>query len=82
MWVTGCNKGPIAFVHMLNFLAYLKKKLGSFNLIMYADRMKEANSLLGMVKFAASRSGRKYVIGREGWKGLVVHKLMYDGQLY
>ena len=35
--------------------------------------MKEANGVLGMVKFAAS----KYVIGREGWKGLVVNKLMY-----
>ena len=41
------------------------------------DRMKEANGVLGMVKFAASRSGSKFVIGREGWKGMVVNKLMY-----
>ena len=30
------------------------------------DRMKEANGLIGMVKYAAERSGSKYVIGREG----------------
>ena len=41
------------------------------------DRMKEANSVIGMVKFAASRSGSIFVIGREGWKRLVVNKLMY-----
>ena len=41
------------------------------------DRMKEANGVLGMVKFAASRSGSKFAIGREGWKGMVVNKLMY-----
>ena len=28
------------------------------------DRMKEANGLIGMVKYAAERSGSKYVIGR------------------
>ena len=38
------------------------------------DKMKEANGVLAMVKFAASRSGSKFVIGREG---LVVNKLMY-----
>ena len=27
--------------------------------------MKEANGLIGMVKYAAERSGRKYVIGRD-----------------
>ena len=41
------------------------------------DRMKEANGVLGMVKFAASRSGSKFLIGREEWKGMVVNKLMY-----
>ena len=30
------------------------------------DQMKETNGLIGMVKCAAERSGRKYVIGREG----------------
>ena len=39
--------------------------------------MKEANGVLGMVKFAASRSGSKFVIGRYGWKGLVVNTMMY-----
>ena len=35
--------------------------------------MKESNGVLGMIKFAASRSGSKFVIGREGWKGMVVY---------
>ena len=39
--------------------------------------MKEANGLIGMVKYAAERSGSKYVIGREGWKTMIVSKLMY-----
>ena len=39
--------------------------------------MKEANGLIGMVKYAAERSGRKYEIGREGWKAMIVSKLMY-----
>ena len=33
--------------------------------------MKEANGLIGMVKYAAERSGSKYVIGREGWKTMI-----------
>ena len=33
--------------------------------------------LVGIVKYAAARSGRKYVVGREGCKGMVVNKLMY-----
>ena len=39
--------------------------------------MKEANGVHGMAKFAASRSGSKYVICTEGWKGMVVNNLMY-----
>ena len=39
--------------------------------------MKEPNGLIGMVKYAAERSGSKYVIGREGWKTMIVSKLMY-----
>ena len=39
--------------------------------------MIEKNGVFFMGKFAASRSENKYVIGREGWKGLVVIKLMY-----
>ena len=39
--------------------------------------MKEANGLIGMVKYAAERLGSKYVIGREGWKTMIVSKLMY-----
>ena len=42
------------------------------------DRMKEAKGLIGMVKYAAERSGSKYVIGREGWKTMIVSKLMYE----
>ena len=41
------------------------------------DRMKQANGLMGMVKYAAEQSGRIYVIGREGWKTMIVIKLMY-----
>ena len=41
------------------------------------DRMKEVNGPIGMVKYAAERSGSKYVIGREGWKTMIASKLMY-----
>ena len=37
--------------------------------------MKEANGLMGMVKYAAERSGSKYVIGKEGWMTMIVSKL-------
>ena len=37
--------------------------------------MKEANELVGMVKYAAEQSGSKYVIGREGWKIMIVSNL-------
>ena len=33
--------------------------------------------VLGMVKYAAARSGSKYVVGIEGWKSMVVNKIMY-----
>ena len=36
-----------------------------------------ANGVIGMVKYAAKRSGSRLVIGREGWKSMVVSKLMY-----
>ena len=39
--------------------------------------MKEANGVLGMFKFAASRLGSKFAIGREGWKCLVENKLIH-----
>ena len=39
--------------------------------------MVDANGVLGMVKYAAARSGSKYVVGREGWKSMVVNRLMY-----
>ena len=37
----------------------------------------DANGVLGIVKYAAARSGSKYVVGRERWKSKVVNKLMY-----
>ena len=40
------------------------------------DRMVDANGVPGMVKYADARCGSKYV-GREGWKTMVVNKLMY-----
>ena len=39
--------------------------------------MKEAYGLIGMMKYAAERSRCKNVIGREGWKAMIVSKLMY-----
>ena len=43
----------------------------------------DANGVLGMVKYAAARSGIKYVVGREGWESMVVNRLMYGcGALY
>ena len=50
-------------------------KLGCFKSM--GDQMKEANGPIGMVKYAAERSGSKYVIGREGWKTIIVSKLIY-----
>ena len=41
------------------------------------DIMVDANGVLGMVKYVVARSGSKYLVGREGWKGMVVNKLMY-----
>ena len=41
------------------------------------DRMKESNGLIGMVKYAAERACSKYVNGREGWKTMIVSKLIY-----
>ena len=41
------------------------------------DRMIEENGVLGMVKYAAARLGSKFVVGREGWKSMVVNKLIY-----
>ena len=38
--------------------------------------MVDANGVLGVVKYAAARSDSKYVVGREGWKGMIVNKLM------
>ena len=35
------------------------------------ERMVDENGVLGMVKYAAARSGSKYVVGREGWKSMV-----------
>jgi hypothetical protein len=41
------------------------------------DKIGGASRIEGMVKFAAKRSGSKFVVGREGWKSLVVPRLMY-----
>ena len=36
-------------------------------------RIKDARGVIGMVKFAAKRSRNRFVVGREGWKSLVVN---------
>ena len=41
------------------------------------DRMVDADGVLGMVKYAAARSGSKYVVDRERWKSIVVNKQLY-----
>ena len=41
------------------------------------DIMIDANGVLGMVQYAATSSGSKYEVGREGWKSMAVNKLMY-----
>ena len=41
------------------------------------ERIKDARGVIGMVKYAAKRSGCKFILAREGWKSLVVNKLMY-----
>ena len=51
--------------------------VSDFFFLNMGDRMKEANRVIRMTKYAANRSGSKYVVGREGWKGMVVNKLMY-----
>ena len=51
------------------------RKHGGFKSM--GDRMKEANGLIEMLKYAAERLGSKCVIGREGWKIMIVSKLMY-----
>ena len=42
------------------------------------DRMVYTNGVLDKVKYAAARSGSKHVVGKEGWKGMVVNKPMYQ----
>ena len=42
-----------------------------------AESIRRAGSLVGIVKYAANRSGNRFVVGREAWKGLLVSKLMY-----
>ena len=39
--------------------------------------MMDTNGVLGMVKYAAARSGSKYGVGREGWNCMIVKKMMY-----
>ena len=37
----------------------------------------DTNKILGMVKYATTRSGNKYIVDREGWKSMVVNRIMY-----
>ena len=41
------------------------------------DIMVDANGILGMVKYAAARTGSKYGVGREGLMSIEVNKPMY-----
>ena len=51
-----------------------RKKCGFMSM---GNKMKEANRLIGMIKYAAEQSGSRYVIGMEGRKAMIVRKLMY-----
>ena len=39
--------------------------------------MIDINGVLGIVQYAAARSGSEYVVSREGWESMVENKLMY-----
>ena len=41
------------------------------------DPLKEANGLIGIVKYAAERSRSKYAIEMEGWMAMIVSTLVY-----
>ena len=74
-WMIGdCCIGEIEEYKCLGITVEGGKHGGFKNMV---DRIKEDNGLIGMVKYAAERSGSKYVIGREGWKTMIVSKLMY-----
>ena len=63
-WMMGdCCIGEVEEYNYLG-IAVEGGKHGGFKSM--GDRMKEANGLMGMVKYAAERSGHKYVVGREG----------------
>ncbi|ELU11455.1 hypothetical protein CAPTEDRAFT_193859 [Capitella teleta] len=42
-------------------------------------RVEMCHRVAGLVKFAAKRSGSRFLIGREGWKSGVVSRIMYGG---
>ena len=72
--ISGCE---IAVVDEYKYLGVKVKDGVNGGFKSMGDRMMEANGVPGMVKYAATRSGSKYVVGREGWKSMVVNKLMY-----
>ena len=43
----------------------------------FGDTMKRVGSTIGMVKYAGGRSAMREWVLREGWKGLVVPRMMY-----
>ena len=63
-WMMGdCYVGEVEECKYLRFTIEGGKH-GGFKSM--GDLMKLANGLMGMVKYAAERSGSKYVIGKEG----------------
>ena len=73
-WMGDCCLGEVEEYKYLG-ITVEGGKHGCFKSMGY--RMKEASGLIGMVKYAAERSGSKHVIGMEGWKTMIVCKLMY-----
>ena len=56
---------------------YLGVMLGEGGICQFSESLKRVGNLTGMIKYAAKRSGSRFVVGREGWKSLVVGRFMY-----
>ena len=72
--ISGCEIGEVGEYKYLGVTVKASLNRGFKSMW---NRMVEAIGVPGMVKYAAARSGSKYMVDREGWKSMVVNKLMY-----
>ena len=58
---------------------YLGLKLvnGGDGILQFSENMKKVGGMVGMIKYAAKRSGCRFTIGREAWKSMIVSRLLY-----